>query len=169
MPLSGPEKLLLEAFKNALGDDALGFLPKDKQTKETSHSRQFKYEDINDMMFLKVNTSSFSDAIMAAFYQVHSYKEITDPTFELSFMKNLKAMGIPKTEQEKALTGVRSVVKELSKDGFKGEADYGWNPHMDEIVDVTSNADNRKAKNDIPFSNDEPLRATEINAKYDQL
>jgi len=169
MAFSEAEKLLVEAFRNALDDKALGFLPKDKQTKETSHYLQFKYEDINDMMFLKVNTLTFADAIMTAFQNAHSYKYIDEPSFEQSFLKNMKAMGIPSAEQGKATEAVKKVINSLSKDGQESEADYGWNKHMDEIVDVTSNADNRKAENSIPFANKESLRATEINAKYDQL
>lgn len=168
MSLSDKEKMLLEAFRNALDDKALGFLPKDKQTKETSHYLNFKYEDINDMMYIKINTSPFADAVMAAFKNTHSYKYVTDPTFVMAFTKNMKAMGIPGTDQEKGVDSVIAIVKSLHKDGYKAEADYGWNPHMDEIVDVTTNADDRKAKNDIPFGNKESLRATEIDAKYDK-
>lgn len=168
MSISDKEKMLLEAFRNALDDKALGLLPKNKQTKETSHYLNFKYEDINDMMFIKTNTLTFSDAIMTAFQNTHSYKYVTDPTFVLAFHKNMKAMGLPSAEQEKAIESLNEIIKSLYKDGYKAEADYGWNPHMDEIVDITSNADSRKAKNDIPFGNKESLRATEINAKYDK-
>lgn len=159
------EKFLAEAIKNALDANALGMHKFDPK-QETSHTQQFKYEDIQNMMLLKVSKSPYATAIMAAFSKNHSYKYITDSSFETGFLKDMMAMGIPKNERQKAVDSLATIVKELD---FEAEADYGWNKQMDDLADVTTNADNRKPKRDVPFNNDETIRNTEINAKYDEI
>jgi len=165
MGLNKKEKFFVEAIKSALDDDALG-LHKFDSDKEVSHMQQFKYEDIRDMMRLKVNGLSFATEIMAAFEKNHSYKYTTDPSFCEGFAKDMKARGIPAKQQKTALRAVDSIVKDLECDE---EADFGWNKDMDDLVDLTSNADNRTPKRSIPHNNKENLRATEINAKYDEI
>lgn len=164
MALNKKEALILEALKNALGAKDLGL----NTGKETSHFQQFKFEDIQNMMFLKVNDSPFANAIMAAFRKVHSYKYIQEPSFGEAFQKELKAMSIPMKEQRKALNSAHQVMTEMSKDE-DAEQDFGWNPNMKDLVDVTTNADNRKPERSIPFNNKENLRATEIDADYKQI
>lgn len=170
MALKENEKYLLEAVKNALDAKALGLLSGKDKHKETSHFQQFKFEDIQNMMFLKVNESPYAQAITAAFYKNHSYKYIDDPSFQEGFVKDMKAMGVPATEQQKAVNALNNIIQELTKDGFVAEKDYGWNPNMDKLQDLTSNADNRKPTREAPFNSDKiVLRPTEINAEYKQM
>jgi len=170
MTLNNDEKYLLEAVKNVLDAKALGLLSGDNKHKETSHFQQFQHEDIQSMMLLKVNKSPFATAIMAAFAKNHSYKYLDDPTFTEGFVRDMKAMAIPANEQQKAVDATSDIIQELSKDGFSAERDFGWNPKMDKLVDLTSNADNKKAERSTPFNSEEiVLRPTEINTKYKQM
>lgn len=133
---------------------------------EKSHFQQFKYEDIRNGMFLKVNSLPHATAIMGAFDKNHSYKTIGHPSFAEGFLKDMEAQGIPGSQQKKAVDAVYELVKEFGGDK---ERDYGWNPNMDDLVDLTSNADDRNPERSVPFNNEEPLRATEVDADYEQL
>lgn len=119
-------------------------------TDETSHFSQFRWEGIDDAFRLKVAGSPFADSISSAFFQTHSYKYLDNPTFELSFRKELTGRALPTSEISDAVKHYQSLVKELSKN--PGEQDSGWNPNMEDIVDVTTHADDRKAKYTDPFT-----------------
>ena len=115
--------------------------------------------DIDDAFALKIAGSPFADSITSAFFAVHSHKYIDNPTFKLSFDREMQARAIPTEEKEHAFKYLEKLTEELS------EKDAGWNPNMDEIVDVTSNADNRKPKTSKPFTGGGPAPEGERGGK----
>jgi hypothetical protein len=151
------EHLLLEAVKNYLRQDAklgLAYHKPSHEERESSHRLQYQWESINDAYELAVLESRFADSLNAAFYKVHSYKYVNDPTFKLAMDSELRSMGIPNEDRELAQKAHDKVIKEML--GECGERDAGWNPQMDQIVDVTSNADNRKPQRVPPFTGGGP-------------
>ena len=158
MSLSKLERKIVEALKNSLKADVLledtplqGMLKQmAHDVDETSHTSQFRWEGIDDAYKLKVAGDSYQDSITSAFLHTHSYKYLDNPSFKLSFETELKNRAIPDNSIKSALTHVDTLVKELSAN--PGERDSGWNPNIDDLVDVTTNADDRTAKYTEPFT-----------------
>jgi hypothetical protein len=111
---------------------------------ETSHQSQFRWEGIDDAFKLKAAGSPYEDALTSAFFQTHTYKYLDNPTFKLSFERELRQRAVPTSEMNDALGHVDSLIADLQKN--PGELDAGWNSDMEGLVDLTSNADNRDAK-----------------------
>lgn len=157
MPLDKTSQQLLEALKNSLRatiteGTTLADMLKDvgQESHEGEQSSQFRWEGIDDAFKLKVAGSPHEDAITSAFFQTHSYKYLDNPTFKLSFERELRQRAVPTNEITSALGYVDKLVKEL--DNNPGEQDSGWHPNLDEIADMTRNADSRDAKYTEPFS-----------------
>lgn len=158
MSLSNLERKIVEAIKNGLKADLLseesalkGMLDKTAHgADESSHTSQFRWEGIDDAFKLKLAGDKFEDSITSAFFQTHSYKYLDNPTFKLSFETELKNRALPDNTIKMALDYVDDLVSELSSN--PSEKDSGWHPNLDEIVDVTTNADNRSAEYSDPFT-----------------
>jgi len=108
------ESLLLEAVKNMLSDKAqLGLSIHNQE--ETSHNTQFHWQDVEDKFKIKINKPEISmfDSINGAFFHTHSYKNIDDPQFNLSFKKQMDGMVVPHSEQEIALKYLEELRKEF--------------------------------------------------------
>jgi hypothetical protein len=158
MSLSKLEQQIIEAIKNGLKADLLtedsalqGMLDQVQHgADETSHTSQFRWEGIDDAFKLKLAGEAYEDSITSAFFQTHSYKYLDNPSFKLSFETELENRAVPTNSIQTALGYVDDLVKELSSN--PGEQDAGWNPNIDEIVDVTTNADDRDAKYTDPFT-----------------
>jgi hypothetical protein len=161
MALNKQEKALLEAVASMLKQDAKLGLPINN---ETSHTSQFRWEGIDDAYALKIAGSPFADSINSAFFSVHSYKYIDNPTFKLTFEREMAARAIPLHEQEQAIKYLDDMQKELSATNLS-ERDAGWNPAMKEIVDLTSNADNRTPETSKPFTGGGPAPEGERGGK----
>jgi len=161
MALDRNEKALLEAVSSMLKQDAKLGLPINN---ETSHTSQFRWEGIDDAFALKVAGSPFADSITSAFFAVHSHKYIDNPTFKLSFEKEMSARAVPTPEREQAIKYLDDMQDELSSSKLS-ERDAGWNPNMKEIVDLTSNADNRTPKPSKPFTGGGPAPEGERGGK----
>ena len=152
------EKQLLEAIKSTLRADVLhedttmadmlSIVKHDSE--ETAHHSQFRWEGIDDAFKLKVAGEPHEDSITSAFFQTHNYKYLDNDTFKLSFEKELRQRAVPDKAVQSALTHVDSLVKELSTK--PGEQDSGWNYNLDDIVDVTTHADDRKAEYTDPHT-----------------
>ena len=148
---SNEEKLVL-AFHNVLREslisedstlqDMLAKVAHDVD--ETAHTSQFRWEGIDDAFKLKAAGSPYEDSITSAFFQTHSYKYLDNPTFKLSFERELQQRAVPTPEIASAIGYLDSMVTDLKSN--PSEQDAGWNPDMADLVDLTSNADNRKAK-----------------------
>ncbi len=161
MPLNKDERAILEALSSLLKQDAhlgLGI------NNETSHLSQFRWEGIRDAFALKMAGSSFADSVNSAFFAVHSHKYIDNPVFPLSFEKEMTARAIPTPDREQALKYLGEMVDELSASKLS-EQDAGWNPNMKEIVDLTTNADNRTPKATEPFTGGGPAPEGERGGK----
>ena len=153
---SNEEKLIL-AFRGSLQESLVSedstlqdMLKKVKHdADETSHGSQFRWEGIDDAFRLKVAGSPHEDSISSAFFQTHGYKYLDNPTFKLSFERELKQRAVPTSEITSAMGYLDSMVSDLNT---PGEQDSGWNANLDELRDVTTNADSRKAKSSDPFT-----------------
>lgn len=158
MSLSKLEQKIVEALKNSLNADVLledsalqGMLKQvAHDVDETSHTSQFRWEGIDDAFNLKMAGDHYEDSITSAFLHTHSYKYLDNPTFKLSFETELRNRAVPTNSIQTAMSHVDSLVKELSSN--PGERDSGWNPNMGDLVDVTSNADDRDAKHTDPYT-----------------
>jgi hypothetical protein len=159
--MTGKEKALLEAISTMLRQEAHLGLPINS---ETSHTSQFRWEGIDDAFSLKVAGSPFADSITSAFFAVHSHKYIDNPTFKLSFEKEMTARAIPTPERDQAVKYLEEMANELSSNKLS-ERDAGWNPNMDELVDLTTNADDRKAETSKPFTGGGPAPEGERGGK----
>jgi len=138
MTLNEIEKCIVESVKNMLDNDTkLGLsIHTDEKTKDSERGTEHIHNTINDMFAVKTASFTYADAIRSAFTKVHSYKYVDDPGFKTALKKEFTAMGIPKDECEKALDTVDKVQTELNDDNYH-EKDYGFNPNMDEINDVS--------------------------------
>ncbi len=161
MALNNKEKALLEAISTMLMQDAKLGLP---ISGETSHSSQFRWEGIDDSFSLKVSKSPFADSISSAFFAVHSHKYIDNPTFKLSFGREMSARAIPTPEKDQAFKYLEEMANELSSNKLS-EQDAGWNPNMADIVDLTSNADDRTPGKSKPFTGGGPAPEGERGGK----
>jgi hypothetical protein len=151
--MNAEEKALLEAVGNMLQQNAKLGLSVHSDKEENSHNMQFEWEGIDDVFKLKTQNLSFQDAIVSAFFMVHSYKYIDDAKFLIAFEKELEARAVPQEEIDKALNIVIDMKSELEKDD---ERSYGWNQDMEGLKDVTTNADDRKSKPSEPFTGGGP-------------
>lgn len=150
------EELLLEAVRGFLSQDAkLGLAAHDDKP-ETSHTQWFQWEGIDDRFALKAADSPFFENLTSAFYAVHSYKYLDDPTFPIALEAELKSEGVPKDQIEQAVKYVSEIIEELQTGDAWGERDAGWNPAIDEIADMTRNADDRDPKPSKPFTGGGP-------------
>lgn len=150
MPLTEVEKMLIEEISTMLSKgDKLGLKNKDDsfEQKGISQSSQFAREDIDASFRTKVNSSNLNhyDAITASFAKIHSYKNIDDDSFQEAFEHDMTAQGLPREEITKAVELVNKIIEEYLEEGQWDEKDYGLNPHMDEIIDVSKpeNEDNK--------------------------
>ena len=135
MGLSKNESTILEAVSNWLQDATATADDKDKG-EETSHTFTFQHETVEQEFRLQMMESSYYDGICGAFNKIHSHKYLNDPTFALSFKKEMSGQGIPEEDQSKAIDAVSEVLKSVVGED-NGEKDAGWNPYMDGIVKVS--------------------------------
>ncbi|HUU40502.1 MAG TPA: hypothetical protein VMW42_06165 [Desulfatiglandales bacterium] len=153
--LHGAERNLVEAignlFKNG-DEDILGLVHKDE---ETSHHFEKQWNTIEEMFALKVVKSPFHEELTSAFRDIHSYKYVDDSTFPIALRKRLSARGIPTEEITNAEKHLQEICEELKKENFQEKA-AGWNPNLDQIIDTTKNANNRKPSQEAPFTGGGP-------------
>lgn len=146
------ERMLVEAIGNMFKhqDKNLGIVP--PKHPEITHRYQFQWSNIEDMFALKTSDSPFSESLTAAFHDIHSYKYLDDPTFPIALDKRLSATGVPMTERQQALKYVNEIIEDLKREGHFQEKETGWHPQLDEIAEMTRNADSRKAENTTPYT-----------------
>lgn len=150
------ESMLVEAvgnlFKNS--SNVLGIVDVDRE--EVAHNFEFQWNGIEDMFALKTRTSTFHEELTSAFRDIHSYKYLDSPTFQVALEKRLTARGIPTAEIEKAKQYCEEIKKELKSKNFQ-EKDAGWHPHLDEVLDTTRNANDRKPSKEVPYTGGGPV------------
>jgi hypothetical protein len=147
--------MLIEAIGNLFHNQSsrLGITP--DRTDEITHRAEFQWNTIEEMFALKTVNSPFSESLTSAFRDIHSYKYLNDPTFNIALERRLTAIGIPTEERQKAHKCTEEIIKELGGEKFE-EKHIGWHPNLAGIADVTRNANNRKFKNTTPFSGGGP-------------
>lgn len=139
------ESLLLEAVKNMLDDRVKLGLSIHDGRKEKSHTVQFDRENIENTMRVKLNDPKISmyDSICGAFFHMHSYKNIDDPSFDLAFRKQMNGMVVPPEEQDLAIKYLDEIRKEYDldpqhygrrRDTFSNSAEsyLGGTPNLDQ-------------------------------------
>jgi hypothetical protein len=144
MALNEHETLLLEALNAMLSGPELGLaFHTDKNTYgdgSEKRNAQFEHENIDAEFRMKANAENFRcyDGICAAFTKIHSYKYLNDTTFNEAFKKEMTAMAVNRDEMAKALDIVDDIVKDRT-DGADdwAEKDYGLNPNLDAIKEVS--------------------------------
>jgi len=111
------EVLFLEAVRSMFNSDpaVLGIV-KGKPIVDPTNRMPRQYEYINNLFALKIADSLFFESLHSAFYDIHSYKFISDPTFCESYRTRCKAIGIPETEIETACKQIYAIYEELKKD-----------------------------------------------------
>lgn len=156
--LTENEQKVLRAFRNVLNESLVSenttlqdmLASVGNETDESAHTSQFRWEGIDDTFKLKVAGSPYEDSITSAFMQTHSYKYLDNPTFKLSFERELRQRAVPQNEISSSIQHLNSMIEDLKN--TPGEQDSGWSPDMEALVDLTSNADNRQAKPTEPFT-----------------
>ena len=158
--------MLIEAMKNIL---KYNNIQENKSTND--HNTQFQYEDINRDFALKIKNAEFFDTLNAAFYKIHSYKWLEDPTFEEAIIPELKSQGVPNEEIDMALDAISSLRKEYLKNN-SNESASGWAPNLDDVVDsetkdteVTDQNKETMSGDNEPFSGAEPENVRPVKSK----
>jgi hypothetical protein len=150
------EKTLVEAIGNIFknNESTLGIVPH----KEISHGFEFQWNGIEDMFAIKTAKSTFHEELTSAFRDIHSYKYLDDPTFTIALKKRLTARGIPTEEVNNAILYCKEIIETIQKEDFQ-EKQSGWHPNIDEIADMTRNAENRTPKKEAPYTGGGPAPA----------
>lgn len=119
------EKLLVEAIRNLLSDsnDSLG-LVFHKGTEETSHMAQFRHQDIENEFRVRANDPKMNlyEAVTAAFYHTHSYRNIDDPDFDQAFLKQMGDI-VPESDKALALEILNNIRKDMGTNYMGGDID----------------------------------------------
>lgn len=171
-------KLLVEAVRGYLHDDSALGLGSHEDKEENSHTMWFQWENIDDEFAMKVAGSAFYESMTSAFYAVHSYKYLNDPTFGQSLLSELKSRAVPAQEMQMAFKSIEEIIKENGGEMPKYIRDYGnaiaemdsannsrpqpwqerdagWNPQIGDITNMTRNADEWEGKSE-PFTGGGP-------------
>lgn len=133
------EKLLAEAIKSFLDSKAqLGLkVHEDELESNVDHSTAYLHGHINELFAHKAAELTHYDGVKQAFSKVHNYKYITDKDFLPAMDREMIAQGIPGEERKQALDFVPQIVKELDNDKAWQVEDFGFNPDLKEIMDVS--------------------------------
>jgi hypothetical protein len=149
------EKMLSEAINGLLNDRAELGLAFHNGVEETSHFTQFHWNNLEDAFRIKINNPNIKhyESLSGAFFQTHSYRNIDDPRFELSFRKQMSGMAVPPQEQELAI----KYVEELRNDFDMPVRDTGrrkdnWSASAEES---TGYSDMESLRNVTQPTNDE--------------
>jgi len=168
------EKLLAEAVKSMFNNDpsVLGII-KGRPSPDPTARMPHQYEYIMDVFSMKILDSLHFESIKSAFYDIHSYKFINDPTFKESFERRMKAIGVPFAEIEKANKAIAETIKEISGNDIDkniwgwDERSAGWHPDLDGIRQVSQDF-NQKRKQEQPYSGGGPAPSkTSLTEAYE--
>lgn len=140
--LNTDERLLVEAINNLFSSDAkLGLAAHLKQIDAMGeHERGYEHlhGQIDEMFALKTANSVHADALGQAFFKVHSYKYLDDPSFRIAMEKEMLSTGVPAEERKKALDHIDKIISELKAEKKDwAERDAGFSPQLDEIKEVS--------------------------------
>jgi len=136
MALSNKERLLVEAVSGMMDDIATGTnYHKKSENQDLSNSASYLHEEIEQAYRLATVNLDHHDSVCSAFSKIHNHKYLDDPSFTLSFEKELTARAVPMEEREKAVKAIDKVRNKLLKE--KAEQDAGFNPELDEIIKVS--------------------------------
>jgi len=134
------EKTLVEAIKSMLNsDDEIGLaFHKDDEENRSERGYEYLHNNIDQLVELKTAELTHATSIMAGFRKVHDYKYIDDPTFKTALKKEMTAMAVPADERAKIETIIDKVIDEVKNEQKEwSEKDSGFNPHLDEIIDMS--------------------------------
>jgi hypothetical protein len=169
------EHLLAEAVKSMFNNDpqALGIV-KGKPITDPTSRMPHQYEYIMDLFALKIADSTFFESIKSAFYDIHSYKFINDPSFCDSFIRRMKAIGLPHEEINKACIAVEGICEELgASDWFRGDRNWdeksaGWHKDLAGIRQVSQDF-NQNRKQEEPYSGGGPAPKMTLKEAFEVM
>jgi hypothetical protein len=155
MALNEDEQTLLEAVKTLFQQDpelGLSYHSDDDQIGSVETNYGHLHEQINQLFSIKSSESLHSDSLNQAFFKVHGYKYIDDPTFIPAFEKELTAQGIPKSDRALGTKFIEDIIKELKSDEKEWEeANFGFNKEGMETMPETDLEFNIEKKEDWPM------------------
>jgi len=135
MSLNRNEQMLSEAIKNMLDDTALGVDAHKGQDEERANTFTFLHEEIEQAYRLETIDLDHQESVCSAFAKIHSHKYLDDPSFALSFKKEMTARAVPMEDMTAALEAMGKIKEKMLAE--KDEKDAGWNPDLDEIVKIS--------------------------------
>ena len=151
--MNSHERAILEAISNFLDGKARLGIVGELEVPDQSHTAQQQIEGLYETFALDFVESPFYESITGAFRKIHSYKYINHPTFKPSIEGELRSMGVPTEEIQKALDKIDTLVESQGPDN-PNERDAGWNDNLGDIMDATRNASTRKIKREAPYNTD---------------
>lgn len=141
MSLSKNDKLVLEAVKSMLNQDAklgLSIHNNDKYEGQDWRGLEYLHGHINEMFLVKAAELVHAEGVCQAFGKVHSYKYLDDPSFPTAMEKEMVAQAIPAEERAKAIGFIPKIIEELKEDQKEwAEKDSGFNPKLSEIKEAS--------------------------------
>lgn len=142
------ESQIVESVSNLLRDKANLGLPGNPKYKERFSLSQKMMEDMYEEFALKFVDSPFYESVTRAFRKIHSYKYVSNPTFKLSLISELRSTAVPEEVIEETCKAIDSIMEKN-----ESEKDVNWNnERLSGIVDMTRNANRRDIKHEDPFN-----------------
>ncbi len=140
--LNETEQPLVEAIDTMLQHDVkLGLKIHDKDLSskgELERGYEYLHGQIDEMFQLKANELEHHNSVTQAFFKVHNYKYLDDPTFVEALEKEMTGTGVPAAERDKARGFIPKIIDELKKEQADwAEKDFGFHPNMDEIHETS--------------------------------
>lgn len=138
--LNQNEYALLEALESMLKqDDELGLAHHDDGEEADEAERGFEYlhNNIDDTYTVKAADLKHADSVIRAFKNVHNYRYIDDTSFIPALRKEMMATAVPADEMAKAEKFVLDVLDDLKDGDDFAEKDAGFNPDLEEIIDIS--------------------------------
>ncbi len=163
--LNSAEKMVLEAVRTLLAQPAelgLSFHKDDEKKERNAAERGYEYlhNTIDNMFEVKAVELTHSESVCRAFRKIHGYKYIDDNSFSLAMEHEMVSQGVPVADREVALGILEHIIKELNEDGIFAEKDSGFNPELDDIMEMPEQSleftiiDSSLNKNNITSDND---------------
>lgn len=144
MPLREEERIALDSIRQMLNEDVeLGLSKHDSDPYikqfDSEHGFQVNQGKINQMFadMIDGKFGAFEDAVRQAFSNTKSYKYFDDPSFLTAMNNELTSQAVPaKVCAEVAKIYDKMYAKLRGSDAEYAERDSGFNPDLDEIVNI---------------------------------
>lgn len=126
---------------DTLREELAGYDPIAANHDAVQQLRGFEYlhNHIDDLFNHKTSSLVHHTGICAAFASVHTRRDIDDPSFAESLLRDMDAQAIPRAEQHEAIKVLAEIRKELAKDFDTTdmhwrERDIGFHPDLEAVM-----------------------------------